>query len=198
MKLFETVLPQNYSKGLFEEKNMDLAAEHTDKIADVLFTGAGELLNAAKSKDRPTALVFEKIDNSVIAACIVQFFENEDASKPGNWNMVWTFSESDIPENTLRISLKNPDTHSYFRAIAGQKYGMKFKDPSCLITTMTYLIEQIRKWLDENAEDGKVISVECEPIFQARVEVENGEKLFALEADGEIKQLIKDDASIEK
>ena len=112
--------------------------------------------------------------------------------------MVWTFNESDIPENTLRISLKNPDTHSYFRAIAGQKYGMKFKDPSCLITTMTYLIEQIRKWLDENAEDGKVISVECEPIFQARVEVENGEKLFALEADGEIKQLIKDDASIEK
>ena len=68
MKLFETVLPQNYSKGLFEEKNMDLAAEHTDKVADVLFTGAGELLNAAKSKDRPTALVFEKIDNSVIAA----------------------------------------------------------------------------------------------------------------------------------
>lgn len=198
MKLFETTLPQNYSKGLFEEKNYDLAPEHTDKIAYVLFTATSDLLNAAKNKDIPTAFVYERIDGSVLAAAIVQFFPNEDPTKPGNWSLVWTFDEADIPEGTNRISLKDTNTHSYFRAIAGEKYGMKFKDPGCLTTLLTYIIEQIYKWLDENAAEGKEVSVEQDAVFQARVAVEEGVKVFALEPAGEIKMLIKDDAAIER
>lgn len=198
MKLFDTVLPQMYSKGLFEEKNMDLAPEHTDKITYVLFTAVSDLLNGAKSKERPTAFVFERIDGSVIAGAVVTFFPNEDASKPGNWNLVWTFNDSDIPENALRISFKDPQTHSYFRAIAGDKWGMKFKNPECLVTLFNYMLEQIYKFLDENAVEGKIVSVEQDAVFQARVEIENGEKIFALEPMGEIKALIKGDADIEK
>lgn len=198
MKLFETTLPQNYSKGLFEEKNYDLAPEHTDKITYVVFTGTADLLNGAKSKDKATAFTFDRIDGSVLAAAIVQYFPNEDESKPGNWSLVWTFDQADIPDGALRISIKDPQTHSYFRAIAGDKWGMKFKDPACIITLLTYVLEQIHKWLDENAEEGKEVSVEQEAVFQARVAVENGEKVFALEPAGEIKMLIKDDASIEK
>lgn len=198
MKLFDTTLPQNYSRGLFDEKNYDLAPEHTDKIAYVVFTGTADLLNSAKSKDRATAFVFQRMDNSVIAAAIVQYFPNEDPSKPGNWSLVWTFDEADIPENALVISPKDAQTHSYFRAIAGDKWGMKFKDPTCLITLITYILEQIYKWLDENAVEGKEVSVEQDAVFQARVAIEAGEKIFALEPAGEIKMLIKDDASIER
>lgn len=198
MKLFDTTLPQNFSKGLFEEKNYDLAPEHTDKITYTVFTATADLLNNVKSKERPASFVFDRIDGSVIAAAIVQYFPNEDESKPGNWSLVWTFDEADIPENALRISLKDTQTHSYYRAIAGDKWGMKFKDPACLTTLLTYALEQIYKWLDENAAEGKEVSVEQEAVFQARVAVENGEKVFALEPAGEIKMLIKDDAAIEK
>lgn len=198
MKLFETTLPMNYSKGLYEEKNYDLAAEHTDKIIDVLFTGTAEALNNNKSKDKPTAFVFDRVDGTIIAAAIVQYFPNEDESKPGNWNMVWTFDPSDIPDNSLKLSLENSLTHSYFRSIAGDKYSMNFKNPSCLVDLMVYALEQIRKWLDENAAEDKEVSVEQDAVFQARVAVENGEKVFALEPAGEIKMLIKDDAAIEK
>ena len=186
MKLFDTTLPQNYSKGLFDEKGYDLAESHTDKILYSVFTATS------------TSFEFATFDGKFVAAAIVQFFENEDSTKPGNWSLVWTFNESDIPAGTNRIHLKNPDTHNYFRAAAGEKYGIRFKDASCLIILHTYLFEQLYKWLDENAEEGKEVSVELDSIFQARVAVENGEKVFALEPAGEIKMLIKDDAAIEK
>ena len=197
MNINETTLPQNFSKGLYEEKMYDLADSHTDKIFDVLFTGTSELLSQNKSKDRPTAVTFEKVDGSIIAAAIVRYIPNEDANIPGSWNLVWTFEESDIPDNALRISIKDPQAHSYYKAIAGERYGIGFHNGS-LITMMTYPLEQLRKWLDENASETEEICIEQPAVFQARVAVENGEKVFAIEPMGEIKQLIKDDASIEK
>lgn len=198
MKIYDTTLPQNYSKGLFEEKNYDLAPEHLDKMFYTLFTATSNLLNNVKKQDKPAAFVFERIDGTVVAAAIVQFFANEDASKPGNWNLVWTFDESDIPENSLKISLNDVQTHTYFKSIAGEKWGMTFKDPACLVTCLTYALEQLRKWLDENATENEEIMIEQESVFQARVAVENGEKVFAIEPAGEIKMLIKDDSAIEK
>jgi hypothetical protein len=196
MKLFETSLPQNYSKGLYEEKNYDLAPEH--KILYTVFTGVSELLNAFKNKEKPISFVFDRLDGSVIAAAICQYFPNEDDSKPGNWSLVWTFDESDIPENADRYSIVDERSHPFFRGIAGEKWGLKFKDISCLVTLTSYALEQIYKWLDENADSNNEVSVELESVFQARVAVEDGQKVFALEPAGEIKMLIKDDASIEK
>lgn len=197
MKLFDTTLPQNFSKGLFEEKNYDLAAEHTDKILYTVFMGTSNLLSGAKSKERPTAFLFEKIDGTVIAAAIVQCIPDE-TSGTEKWNLVWTFESSDIPENALRISLKDPQTYSYFRAVAGDKWGLKFKDAACLTILLTYSLEQLKKWLDENALEDKEVSIELDGVFQARVGVEDGQKVFALEPDGQVKRLIKDDASIEQ
>ena len=198
MKLNDSTLPQNFSKCLFEEKNYDLAAEHTDKFSYVLFTAVSNLLNGAKSKERPTSFEFETIDGNLVAAAICQYFPNEDPEKPGNWSLVWTFDKADIPENCNRISLKDPQTHSYFRSIAGDKYGIRFKTPESLVSLMTIILEQIHKWLDENAKENEEVSIEQDAVFQARVAVEGGQKVFALEPAGEIKMLIKDDAAIEK
>lgn len=198
MKLNDSALPANYIKGLYEEKCYDLAPEHTDKILDVLFTGTSNLLGQIKSKEQPTALVFETVDGKFIAAAIVRCIENEDSSNPDAWNLVWTFYESDLPENTKIISLKDQMAHPYFRSIAGEKYGFRFKDTGSLLTLLTYALEHIRKWLDENASETETVVIEQDAVFQARVAVENGEKVFAIEPMGEIKKLIKDDASLEK
>jgi hypothetical protein len=66
------------------------------------------------------------------------------------------------------------------------------------MTTHLYALSQIKKWLDENAKEGEETVIECPGLFQARVGIEGGEKVFAIEADGEIKNIIKDDAAIEK
>lgn len=197
MKLFDTTLPGNYSKGLFEEKNADLALEHTDKMYDTIFTGAANLLNQSKSKDNATALCFRNVDHTLIAAAIVQFFPGE-GEDPGNWSLVWTFDEADIPEGSVIIEFENPQTHSYFRSVAGQKYGMRFEGVTEIMDCLTYALLQLKKWLDENAKEGSEVTVEQDGIFQAKVVVENGEKVFALIPGSETKVLIKDDQSIEK
>ena len=198
MKLFDTNLPQNYSKMLFEEKCLDLAPDHMDKMFDVIFTGVANLLNQSKSQKHATAFTFKKIDGSLIAAAIVQYFENSDANNPGNWSLVWTFDQNDIPVDSLVIDFSDTQTHSYFRAVAGEKYGMRFEDVAALIDCLACALIQLKKWLDENAKEGVETSIELDGFFQARVTVENGEKVFALEPAGEIKNLIKDDAAIEK
>lgn len=198
MKINESTIPQNYSTALFEEQNFDLAPEHTDKFTLILFTAVSNLLNGAKSKDRPVSFEMETLDGKLVAAAICQYFENEDPEKPGNWSLVWTFDAADIPENSNRISIRNDLSHAYFRSIAGDKYGIRFKTPESLICTMTYIPMQIYKWLDENAKENEEVSVEQDAVFQARVAIENGQKVFALEPAGEIKMLIKDDAAIEK
>lgn len=198
MKLFETKLPFAYSKALFEEVNLDLAEDHLDKMYDCIFTGTAQLLSHSKSMKNPTAFIFETFDDKFVAGCVVQFFENSDKKNPGNWNMIWTFNADDIPENAHKISIKDPMTHTYFRGVAGAKYGMKFEDVTSLQLCLLYALSQLKKWLDENAKEGEEVSIECDGLFQARVGIEGGEKVFALEADGEIKNIIKDDAAIEK
>ena len=37
MKFFDTNFPNNYSRGLYDEKNKSLAPEHSKLIADVIF-----------------------------------------------------------------------------------------------------------------------------------------------------------------
>ena len=198
MKLFETTLPQMYSKALFEEKCFDLAPEHSDKMFDILFTGAANLLRSIKSLEKPVACVIRDLKGNLVAGSVCQYFKNEDESQPGNFSLVWTFDEADIPENALVVSIDDTKTHSYFIAVAGSKYGIKFKDASCIVNTLSYTVGQLKKWLDENAKEGEIISVELDGIFQGRVEVQNGVKVFAVEPDGEIKNLIKDDAAIEE
>lgn len=198
MKLFETTLPQMYSKALFEEKCFDLAPEHTDKMFDTLFTGTSNLLKSIKSLEKPVAFLIKELNGKMVAAAICQYFKNDDANQPGNFSLVWTFDESDIPENALITTIEDTKTHSFFIAVAGSKYGIRFKDASCIVNTLGYTMVQLKKWLDENAKEGTIVSVELDGIFQGRVEVQNGVKVFAVEPDGEIKNLIKDDAAIEK
>ena len=82
MKINETTLPQNYSKALYEEREFDLAKEHTDKITDILFTGVADALNELKSKEHPTAFIFQNVSGDFVAGAICQYFENEDPEKP--------------------------------------------------------------------------------------------------------------------
>ena len=62
---------------------------------------------------------------------------------------------------------------------------------------MCYLMQMIKKWLDDNADESDTNGVELPGVIQFRVAVENGEKVFSAEPDGEIKQMVKDDKAIE-
>jgi hypothetical protein len=75
---------------------------------------------------------------------------------------------------------------------------MRFDTPESIVVLPVFAFDQIHKWLDENAKEGEEVSIELDGTFQARVAIEGGEKVFAIEPAGEIKMLIKDDTAIEK
>lgn len=199
MKLTDTQLPSIYSNALYEEKYLNLAPEHLDKMYDILFTGTANLLSNAKSTTRPASFVFNADNGTFIAGAVIKYFPNaDDAGSPGNWSFIWTFDEADIPTDGLKMSIADTQTHSYFISAAGEKYGIQYKNESAIVTLLTMAMSQLKKWLDQNAKENEEVSIECDGIFVARVAVEGGEKVFAIEPDGEIKNLIKDDAAIEK
>lgn len=197
-KLFDTSLPENWSRSLLENHNMDVAAIYMDRILGVTFSSAALVLNSVKSKDYPVAFRFETANNSLVAAAVVQYFPNDDAKKPGNWSLIFTFDEKDIPEDAHEYSITDPQVHSHFRSYAIDKYRMRFDIPDALVVLPVHTLSQLYKWLDENAKEGEEVGIEQEGIFQARVAIEGGQKVFSVEPDGEVKMLIKDDASIEK
>ena len=197
MKLSETSMPQNYSKGLLEDKLYDIAPDHTGKFGYILFHGVASLLAANKDKNKPVAFILNRMDGKVVAVAILQFFDN-DKNNPGNWSLVWSFDEADVPADAKKIFLKDANSHPFFVAVAANRYDMEFKTEPAIIDLLTYFMEILYKWLDENAKPDEEVVIEQEGVFQARVGFENGEKVFSIEPAGEIKMLIKDDAAIEK
>lgn len=197
VELKDSQIPQLVSTGLFKERYIDIAPNLTPMLVDVLVSAVTDALADLKSQDIPVAFKFCKNNGDFIAAAIVQFFPNEDKNNPGNWNYSWTFDEDDIPDNA---SIKTPYDNaliSYFRGTSISKYGFSAKLAEYYGDTMNYVLLVIKKWLDENATEGEEQCVKLDGIIQFRVAVENGEKVFSAEPDGEIKQIIKSDKDIE-
>ena len=198
-RIYDTSLPNNWSKRLFEEFMYNVSETHFDKIANVLFCGTAGVLNGLKAGSKKSAaMVFRKANKDFIAAAIVEFFQNSDPNLPGNYSMTWTFYEDDIPTDSTIIDFDNKIVFQYYIGVAGSKYGMDFTNESSIIILMTTTLEEAKKWLDENVKESDVIEVEIPSVCLLRAAVENGEKVFAIEPVGEIKALIKNDASIEK
>lgn len=198
-QLKDTPIPKNYSTGLYHEKGYDLAADHTNKVLEVMVLGVTECLASAKSKEYPVVYSFVESNGEFIAAAIVQYFANEDdPTKPGNWNYSWTFDKEDLPEGEYRnISSNDTEFLSYFRAVGMTKYGMVFEQPDYAGDLFRYLLTVIRNYLNDNASEAEEKAVKYDGLIQFRVAVEDGEKVMSIEVDGEVKQIIKDDASIE-
>lgn len=198
IKLMESQVPQNFSSGLYNEKGYDVGGDFTNIVADILFTGVAECLGDIKTKDFPVAFVFEENNKDFIAAAVVQYFENkDDKNKPGNWNYCWTWYKEDVPDTARLVRTTDIQLASYFRSVSQSKYGIAFENSAGITEVLRYLLVQIKKWLDENASETEEVSIGEEGIFQASVVVENGEKVYSLVPEGEIKKLIKDDAAIE-
>ena len=197
MALKDTKIPQICSTGFYNELSFDIAWDAIPKLLDVLVTGVTEALADIKSKEFPVAFSFRESNDTFIAAAIVQYIPNEDKNNPGSWNYTWTFYEDDIPGNCRIVSAYDAEFVSYFRAYGHTKWRMIFEESTFAGDIFRYILSVIKKWLDDHASDVEETGVKLEGVVQFRVVVEDGEKVFAIEPEGEIKQLIKDDSSIE-
>ena len=197
--IYDTSLLGSLSEEMMYNYQWDIRPEFCPKVMECIFVATSEILTSAKLIDKPVAVVYRKANKELAAAAIVQFFPNQDdPTKPGNWSLVWTFDEADIPENASIIEGTDSNVLVYYKAIAGNKFNIEYDASDVINVLNVAILSGIKKWLDENAKENEEVSVSLENVFQARVAVENGIKVFAIEPAGEIKMLIKDDAAIEK
>lgn len=199
MNFRDTAIASNYSKVLYDEVNYTLGEVHAVKLLDTVVHGTAEFLSKNRDKETPVAVKFINYRNDEFCmACVLRYFEGK-GKDPGNWNVTWVFDEKDIPENTRVVTCKgDASLDQYYKAYAGSKYKFGYKFVDSIIILNNEIMYQLRKWLDENASEKEVITVELEDVLIAKVAVEGGEKVFSIELDGEVKNLIKDDAAIEK
>ena len=186
----------NWSDKLYQEHQFNMDGAHFDKCAYTAFVATTDLLNKVKTKEKPNSLIFEKLNNVFLCAATVEFIPGENG-EPGNWTLSWTFDENDLPANTNKIYFNDVRSFSYFKSASITKWGMNFKTDSNLVILILETLDQIKNWLDQNAKEGEEVSLEIPDICQARVIIENGVKIFSLEAEGPVKMGIKDDASLE-
>ena len=195
--IYDTKLPLNWSERCSTEYNFSVADAHFDKICYVIFKAVAGLLSNTKSKTEPTTFVLDNLGKEV-ANATVEFIADDNDSANGSWTLSWSFDSEDIPTNAKKIYLSDINTHPYFNAAGTAKYGLSFASSADLVAVVTCTIEEIRKYLDENAKEGDIVGVEMPEVFEAKVTIENGVKVFSIEPAGEIKMNIKDDSAIEK
>ena len=198
MEFNSTNLPQNVSKGLLEQFNYDFAPMYVEKLYDVLFYSAAYVLKELKDKNAPVAYVISDVKKNEIAAAMVEYHEGED-DNPGNWSLIWTFNVAeDVPANALKIYLDDVKTHKHFKTVAGTRQRFQYSNVEALVNLNTYIISELYKWLDENANEKEAVEIVLDNVFTAKVQIEDGKKNFAIIPAGEVKTIIKDDVAIEK
>lgn len=191
VNLMDSTLPEMWANASYEQDSFSISKHHCDKMMYVCFTGVTNFLAAMKSREYPMAFKFVMPNSEFLAAAIIQYIPSEDG--PGHWNYTWTFDAEDIPDDARVSSIDNPMTWQYFRAVGGKKYGIAFDGGSEGIC-MVRLVHSINQWLEDNASETEEMAIVLDGIFQARVAVEGGEKVKALEIIGETKAIIKDDS----
>ena len=134
--IYDTSLLGSLSEEMMYNYQWDIRPEFCPKVMECIFVATSEILTSAKLIDKPVAVVYRKANKELAAAAIVQFFPNQDdPTKPGNWSLVWTFDEADIPENASIIEGTDSNVLVYYKAIAGNKFNIEY-DASDVINVL--------------------------------------------------------------
>ena len=196
-KLMETSIPELFSRGLDEEKDLTIGSNHTDKIATVIFESVSNCLHDVKVKEYATAFLFEDLAGDLIACAVIQFHENQDKNEPGNWSYIWSFDREDIPDGSRTIKITDTQAQTYFASVAGSRYKMGFETAASLVETANYFLKVVNRYLEDNVTKDKEVAIELDGVFEARAAYDNGDLVKSIIPIGEIKAIAKGDGDIE-
>lgn len=199
-KFKETQIPEDFARSIAQQSIL-LSPNYVERIANVLFTATSKCLGDVKDTTVPKAIVYRGIDNSFLAAAIVEYIKNEDDPtdmSAGQWSYVWTLSEDDIA-NCQAIDVRsNSLVVPYYYAALADKYHCSFNDRDSCLKMMTLMVEMIIHWVMENTKDGDETVLTLDGVFVAKGAVENGKIVVSIIPDGDMKVLIKNDAEIQQ
>lgn len=199
MILNKTSIPEEMKIKMRTDATYDWDPNDTEAMYKILFTAVSKFLGFHKSKQNGSvALIINDYKGNLLMGAIVRYIPNDDnPNMPGNWNLSYTLDPEDLKDIALKMYSEDIAFHKVMADQAMEISGFGF------ISTM--FIEDLTKWciqillevLDKNANEAEEVVIEQADLFIARIAVEDGIKVMAIEPGSKSKQLIKGDAAIE-
>lgn len=157
------------------------------------------------SEEEAVALVLTDINGLFKFAGIVEFHENaqaaEGSDEPGNWSYVLTFNEEDVnsiaSKKALTKYLYGDDAFKLvFDKVSYDVGGIQFEHERYMYDACLLVVDTLIGVLDREANDADTVEIEMPGYFTAGVEIDGGEKVFAITPDGAMKAIIKSDIAL--
>ena len=212
-KLSETSIYAEMAKmiisrnGHGDEMQWDIA--DSDAVIKVTFESVAKYLSIIKSKDKVNGIIIQDYAGNFHFGAYIQYIPGTEDESQGSYALSFTYDENDLKEvGAVTVSDSNPLFRNTFDVTCFNKYGMRFDvshdkdfkgntiDHDYAKHAMVCAVDSIKKYLEVNymVED----EVELTGFFTARGE-KDGEKVYiAITPSAELKQMVKDDASLEE
>lgn len=189
--------------NLFED-----SSQRVSRCFHLLFESVANFLGKVKQTKKPVGLILEDPYQNFAFAAIVEYHENTVADDmPGNWTFTFTFDPADLDGATVYRASGN-EFKEILIDISEHSYGFNFElmgdqdvlDVKRIVMTQVIAIaaKTIRQWVDENSNSSEpvVTQIKGKCIIEACLD-SAGKKVFSITPDGELKNIIKDDAALE-
>ena len=199
-KFKETTIPETVSKAS-TTNGYAAGAPHIYRVATVLFHGISSCLGSIKNTTVPKAIIFKNIDGSFLAGAKVEYVPNEDdPSNPaaGRWDYTWTFYEEDLKGAECIDATVNTLIGTCLTSSALSLYNMRYESVPCAILLSVIVLETIKGWLTENAQESEDTILVLDGVFKASSRVVDGKIEMGIVPSGEMKVLIKNDSMIQE
>ena len=180
--------------------------DRPERIIKAFFAASASYLSKVKvsKADEAVALVLTDVAGNFKFASIVEYHENKDnPDEPGNWSYVLTFDPKTLDNIEKKKGLKkllysSEAFKATFDKVSYDIASIQFQHVSYMFDACLLVVDTLIQVLDREAKEGETVDIELPGYFTASVSIEDGEKIFAITADGHMKQIIKDDTALDK
>lgn len=198
----ESELPEAFSNKVTAKLNkLELEPKFCTINAKISVLALAEAACERKSKDSPVATVIDDLEGNLLLGCVVQYIpedtgkKDEDATA-GSWRCDFTFSESELPENCRVVKLSDRKMDTLFKNVA-LNYGYRFTEDSYVYSLAEIFASTLIDFLDNSAQEDKIVEVEMPNYFTASVEVKDDKKVLSfIPAGATVKRAIKSDIDL--
>lgn len=175
----------------------------------LFFDAITNFLAKVKDTEVSTAISIEDDRGVFQFAALVKYYKNETSDDlPGNWAYTYTFNPDDIKTIDKVYSTSSNEFKDLGIVLGKSRYGLMFTvdnntdyvstERELFSKIMGCVARAIRNWVDENSVSSEPLSQEIPGKVIIEAMLENDQKVCSITPSGELKNIIKDDAAIER
>ena len=198
MKIADTNILNDINKAMYSN-NINWDPSLSSDVIKMTLESVSEYLGQVKKKSEPVGIKINDDRGNFCFGAFVTFIPMEVDETKGNYNLTFTFDESDMKEVTKTVDQRDSlFRHVFYSVGSSEKYKIRFEADAAndwIGYAICVCMTAIKTYLEKNYKlDPQVV---MDDFFTASAELD-GEKIYvAITPSAVLKQHIKDDASIE-